>query len=145
MSQLEPSQVLRVDARDLDTDLSGYEYFWQGEPFTGTALELDKAGTGEIISETDYKDGMPDGFYREWYNYPDQLKIEKYYNSNIRDGVLHQWYRNGRLKEETVYEMGRVLRSAEWDENGAQTKNVINEYQETPLSKFSVLRKQSSS
>ena len=118
---------VRVDSDLLDTDLSGYEYFWQGEPFTGTALELDKAGTGEIISETDYKDGIQSGFYREWYSYPDQLKMEKHYFYNTRDGLQREWYPNGQLKEEVKVKLGTTLRCTEWDEDGVQIKNGVNE------------------
>ena len=117
LSQLEPAQVLRVDARDLDTDLSGYEYFWQGEHFTGVAVEFGQGSDG-IISETEYYKGAQHGFYREWYEYPDQLKTEERYRYNTRNGVFRDWHPNGQLKEEAEFQMGTELRRAQWDENG---------------------------
>ena len=117
---------LRVDSRLLDTDLSGYQRFWQGDRFTGTALELDTE-TGEVFSENEYEDSFQHGFYREWYEYPVRLKTEEHYTFCTQDGIFREWYPNGQLKEESIYEKGRILREAEWDENGVQTKNVVNE------------------
>ena len=120
------SKELRVDSRLLDADLSGYEFSWQGELFNGTALELGPQ-SGAILSETEYKDGIQCGFCREWYKYPDQLKTEEHYFYNTRDGMQREWYPNGQLKEEMEIELGTILRHTEWDENGVQIINVINE------------------
>jgi len=86
-----------------------------GEPVTGTVVK--KNGEGDVIEETEYKDGFPHGVHREWYD-NGQMKREmtEFYTGQGRtrsEGTSRNWCENGQLKDESTS-----------DENGVATGKV---------------------
>ena len=86
-----------------------------GELVTGTVVR--KNDKGDVVEETEYKDGFPNGVHREWYD-NGQMKREmtEFYTGQGRartQGTSRNWCENGQLKDETTS-----------DENGVATGKV---------------------
>ncbi len=91
-------------------------YYFQGEPFTGTAFDVYR--DGQVRYEQKYKNGVPDGVYKEWYE-NGQIKIETNYENELQFGSFKKWYENGQLKEQTTLKYSAAIGSIKhWHENG---------------------------
>jgi antitoxin component YwqK of YwqJK toxin-antitoxin module len=99
-----------------DTDISPQqEILYEGEPFTGTAVEYSPDGT--IIAETDYRNGIRDGRDRGYY--PNgQVESEEWYDFGMGHGTARAWYPNGQLKEEEEINKGRLVSKRRWAADG---------------------------
>lgn len=104
---------INIDDTDLDSDMC---YLYQGEPFTGEAVET--VSGGRIIAVTTYQNGREHGPSWEWY--PDgQMKFEGAARDGRAIGVNRGWHRNGQLAEEKIFdERSRLISVRRWDENG---------------------------
>ncbi|HWR49191.1 MAG TPA: hypothetical protein VN327_16520, partial [Pseudonocardiaceae bacterium] len=99
---------------DFDDDL---RYFYQGEPFTGEAVETDPAG--RVIGLITFRNGIAHGPDLEWY--PDGTRR---FEANVVNGnavgISRQWHHNGQLAEETEFdERGEMVRFQHWNEDGS--------------------------
>lgn len=104
---------INIDDTDLDSDM---RYLYQGEPFTGEAVET--VSGGRVIAVTTYRNGREHGPSWEWY--PDgQMKFEGETRDGRAIGVNRRWHRNGQLAEEHIFDtQGRLVSVRRWDDNG---------------------------
>lgn len=104
--------VLRVPDDDLDFGPDQVMHY-QGVPFTGIAFEDDETG----LSELEYRDGVQDGFTRQWWP-SGLLKTEMPYREGFVHGVVRNFDDTGRLVDESLREYGILLRQTTYDEDG---------------------------
>jgi antitoxin component YwqK of YwqJK toxin-antitoxin module len=64
-----------------------------------------KKQSGEIISKTNYLNGLLHGEYRTWYD-NGQLECHCYCFRNKIEGEYISWYDNGKIMEQTLYQNG---------------------------------------
>ena len=57
---------------------------------------------GKIKTETNWKDGKPDGLWKEWHE-NGQLKKEVNYKEGSRHGIYKEWYEGGQIQKEKKY------------------------------------------
>lgn len=88
---------------------------WQGRPFTGVAYESD--GTGRLISEVTYVDGLQNGVGREWYE-SGKLRSESQFMHGSKHGLSKNWYEDGRLASEAEYQYSIKTQERTWDRGG---------------------------
>ena len=99
--------------------------YYEGKLYSGIAYLKGKK-SGNIIVEYSVKDGVLDGYFREWYTRPGQLMEETFFSNGKRNGASKKWYKNGNMKQLMNYKNGLgdgVQR--EWYENG-NMKNELN-------------------
>ena len=82
--------------------------------YTGVAF---KCVDGKVELLYNYKDGMPDGLVREWYE-NGQVSYEINWKEGKEDGLSRGWYENGHLRYELNFKDGEPISKKEWDENG---------------------------
>jgi antitoxin component YwqK of YwqJK toxin-antitoxin module len=88
---------------------------YQGHPFTGVAYDL--FASGDLYHETNYQDGLPHGYWRDWYP-TGQMKFESECQEGVRHGRTTRWYPNGAMQFIAQYEFGIETDYCEWDESG---------------------------
>jgi antitoxin component YwqK of YwqJK toxin-antitoxin module len=107
--------MMRVNVSEIEFN-DDYSYTYQGEPFTGIAFELGPGG--ELTSEMTFVGGVKEGPVREWF--PSGAKLSE---RNLHYGALHgvgmEWFETGKPMKRTVHELGVLLESDEWNEEGA--------------------------
>lgn len=119
----EPSEepvAVRVDEEDLDFeyDMAVYE----GEPFTGEAVEYDR--DGKMVALTTYRNGYEDGPVKQWF--PDgTLRVEGATSYGVGAvGLWKEWGPKGNLISEREFnEKGFVVALREWDDAGNLVKD----------------------
>ena len=109
-----------VEFRFLRHDDDG-RMLYQGNLFTGVAVE--RRPNGQLATQTDYVDGIEDGWVRGWHENGLPRK-ETFYQKGRAVGVRREWYSNGQLKLEAEIEHGYCLWQKEWDEKG----ELVNDY-----------------
>jgi antitoxin component YwqK of YwqJK toxin-antitoxin module len=86
-----------------------------------------KKQSGQIISKSEYKNGLLHGVYQSWY--PNgQLECQCYCVRNRIEGKYESWFDNGILMEESYYKDGLkngVLKR--WDNNAKLIKTQVYE------------------
>lgn len=90
-------------------------YYHQGQPFSGIGYGL--APDGWLLYEIEYREGIQCGTAREWGG-PEQLVAERSYGWAWLHGPTRVWHDNGKLAEESGYEMGFCLVRKKWDDRG---------------------------
>ncbi len=110
----------RVLASELEYPGDGL-YYLDGEPFTGIAFNLAKAGWEK--SQIEYRQGLLWGHTTEWYS-PGLPMVDSNYFRGALHGRAREWHKNGQIAEDGEYEYGIVLWEKEWDEDG----NIIKDY-----------------
>lgn len=107
---------MRVNIDDLDVD-DDLQYLYNGEPFTGEAVET--APTGEVIALTNFRDGIEHGPQWGWYR--DGSKKSEITVVNGRAvGTAREWHPNGQLAEESDFnDRGEKSRMRRWHEDGS--------------------------
>ena len=92
-----------------------------GLPFNGIAIDFYKNGNLSYEREyiNGYREGQQKGFHSDG-------SVETIYTRKWSryHGAKTDWYPNGKIKSETLWELGHKISEKEWDENG----NVISEY-----------------
>ena len=114
--------MARISIKNID--FNDYSYLYHGVAFTGVAYENDSKGV--LISEMSFVDGIQEGVSRSWYS-SGAKKSEENFRYNGLNGLGQEWFENGKLKKRTVHELGILIESHEWDEDG----HVISKYQLT--------------
>jgi hypothetical protein len=93
---------------------------WQGQPFTGVAVEF--FPDGKLCSEVPHVNGLEHGLLRAWHR-SGQLRRE----ANLWYGGLHgyarEWDEQGRLISERLGELGIAIAEKQWDEQGRLTRD----------------------
>ncbi len=105
---------INIDDTEFGSDL---RYLYEGEPFTGEAVET--ISEGQVVALSTYRNGLAHGPMFEWY--PDgQRKFEGEARDGRAVGVSREWHRNGQLAEERIFdEEGDLVSVRRWDEQGA--------------------------
>src|SRR5438874_1327247 len=90
----------RVDIDDIVEVGEGLIAYYQGERFTGEAIE--KSPSGDIIGLITYRDGIEEG--PQWSSHPNgQRSGEGTVHNGKAIGVWKDWYPNGQLKTCTEF------------------------------------------
>lgn len=106
-----------------------------GVPYTGIGEVLDDGGG--LIGEYEYRDGLKWGRSRTWYS-PGVRFQDGLFFMGTGHGQHREWYRDGSLKKELIYELGYVVRRKQWDEDG----DLIEDYEiQESESKYKSLEK----
>ena len=106
----------RVDGDEVDL-ADGHIWVRDGEPFTGTAVDL--FPDGSLLGETEYRNGVPDGLSRTYWRDGGGLRIEEWvvYGVRLRNRT---WYPSGLLESDTVTDArGEVTRHLRYAEDGS--------------------------
>jgi antitoxin component YwqK of YwqJK toxin-antitoxin module len=92
-----------------------------------------KKQSGEIISESNYLNGLLHGKYKSWY-LNGQLECECNCFRNKIEGEYKSWYENGQLMEHSFYVEGlKDGMSKQWDINGKMKHNRVYIKGECPI------------
>jgi antitoxin component YwqK of YwqJK toxin-antitoxin module len=113
----------RIDIEDIDFD--DYIYYYEGKPYTGHAFELDD--DGKLRSELTFFCGLPDGRWCDYYQ-NGNLSGEDYYKLGQSHGQNREWFPDGALKSEKVFEYGICTIEKQWDADG----NLIEDFKIDP-------------
>ncbi|KIH96807.1 hypothetical protein LP52_23055 [Streptomonospora alba] len=115
----------RVEDTELEYD--DYVAFYNGEVYTGEAVELGR--NGEVIALTTYERGFEHGPSLEWYP-GGQLREEGRVDmSRGAVGVWKTWHKDGTLAAERTFDdHGRMVSDREWDADG----NVVKDKEYSP-------------
>jgi antitoxin component YwqK of YwqJK toxin-antitoxin module len=97
---------------------------YQGNPFTGLAVEFDSAN--RRVAEVPYVDGQRSGIANEWSR-TGQLLSERGFLLNSLHGAVHAWFEDGRDKCKATYELGICTAKQEWNALG----ELVADYQLT--------------
>jgi hypothetical protein len=89
-----------IELLEIAVDGSDEETF-EGEAFTGIAIELGPAG--QAIAEVPYRFGKYHGPQREW-DESGRLREEEYFNRGVRHGVARAWDEQGRVTRDEIWE-----------------------------------------
>ncbi|GGZ80762.1 toxin-antitoxin system YwqK family antitoxin [Streptomyces echinoruber] len=111
----------RINVGDPEVDIDyDHRLLYADEPFTGEAEEY---LNGHRVSLAMYKDGYPDGPYREWYE-DGVLRAEGVMRMGLVSGEFKRWHPNGVLAAKQVFaENGMtLLEDRTWDEHGRPTR-----------------------
>jgi antitoxin component YwqK of YwqJK toxin-antitoxin module len=60
-----------------------------------------------LVMEKQYKDGVLDGPYREFYETTGRKKVEKWFKKGKEEGVVAYWFADGTLFQTSFYRGGR--------------------------------------
>ena len=124
----------RVNIIDIEFN-DDYSYRHRGVLFTGVAYECRRDGT--LVSEMTFVDGIKEGESREWYPTGNK-RTETNYKYNTLHGLGMEWFETGGQKRRTIHELGVLIESDEWDEDG----NPVSSYRLTETHpNYEVLRK----
>ena len=113
--------TVNEDDREVWFDDNGAEvYYYNNAPFTGESEEFNKSG--HLISKAQFQEGYITGPVKIWYS-NGQIQCESNYLYSLKHGKRIEWFENGNLKKEEVFEMGALLMEQEFDETGTQIKD----------------------
>jgi antitoxin component YwqK of YwqJK toxin-antitoxin module len=105
----------RIDITDVEFN-DDYSYRHHGVLFTGIAYELSPEGT--LISEITFAHGIMEGPSHQWYP-TGEKHADCNYHHNALHGSGNEWFTSGRQKRHTLHELGILVESDEWDEDGS--------------------------
>ncbi len=96
--------------------------FYQGKPFSGTAITYNEIGT--IVVSTDYLNGKKHGWYKKWFD-DGMLSFEANYRDGKRHGITKSWWKNGNIRSESKFEDGIAEGvQMQWYKSGAKFKRI---------------------
>lgn len=113
---------MTVDYDELEPSEDHLTLTYQGQDFTGTAVEKDMHGNR--IAEVEFRDGKKFGLSREWFPSGKQ-RTEESYAFDALHGEAREWYESGALKSASSYELGICLRKEERAEDGTLTDEML--------------------
>jgi antitoxin component YwqK of YwqJK toxin-antitoxin module len=122
---------------DEDLEGSGDLVYYNGQLFTGTAVDYHENGTP--AAEIDYLNGLTHGHWREWTD-TGRPVIDSECKEGVRHGITKTYFENGDIKSRGEYEFGIETSYTEWDDRG----NVLLSRTlgpETPGANYSLLLK----
>ncbi|MEZ4776018.1 MAG: hypothetical protein R3D00_22765 [Bacteroidia bacterium] len=82
-----------------------------GFSFSGIAYEIRNDG---CLEEVMIVGGMKNGYCRTWYPSKTRKSEEHYFNNSLH-GISWEWYENGQMKKESIYEYSVKVKETEWD------------------------------
>lgn len=95
-------RLRRIDIEQIEDSEDGYgDSFYEGEPFTGIAVEFGPAG--ERVAEVPYRIGKMHGPSRVW-DLDGRLRSEEYRAVGSPHGAFRNWDQHGRLVSEEIWE-----------------------------------------
>lgn len=94
-----------------------------GKPFTGKHVNYWDNGDEQKKEEINYKNGVLDGLFTEWYE-NGQKSLEANFRNGLLDGVETIWYENGQKKYELNWK-------ADYDESLRDRKMARRNLKET--------------
>jgi len=98
---------------------NGWAYY-QGQPFTGIAIEKNEEGV--MTSSNSYNRGRKHGLSQKWFG-SGQLSFEANYFNGRKDGTAKSWWSNGQLRSETKFINGTAHGiQTQWYRSGAKFK-----------------------
>jgi antitoxin component YwqK of YwqJK toxin-antitoxin module len=113
-----------MDQRDKKEFTVGYDdieyhedmYVYHGDKrFTGHVVDKDE--DGHVLTDISYVAGFKDGPELEYY--PNgKLKSERIYQIALVHGRARTWYEDGSLESETIYDEGRPVSKKKWTAEG---------------------------
>lgn len=108
----------RVETGELEY-LDDDRAYIDGMPFTGLVFETNRRGI--VIAETEYRDGLEDGPWTEWFSDGTTKRSTGENRAGRAIGTYRVWHGNGRLAEETTYDDAGTTRTRRtWDDEGNQ-------------------------
>ena len=83
------------------------------------------SATGARIAHIPYDEDRRNGTLAVWYatalpGVEPPRRFESVWRNGARDGTTRSWYRDGRRRSETEYELGRQVASIGWTDAGAK-------------------------
>ena len=99
---------IHISETSLELDNNGFpkneKVFFNGDSFSG--IVFDEITENQVLFEINYKDGLPDGSFKSYYE-DGQLKIMGNYNQGKEDGPFEKYHDNGKLKYKGNYKQGQ--------------------------------------
>ena len=93
---------------------------YENTPFTGQVKDLDS--NSNLISVSNWKDGLRHGKTIEyWEN--SRKKIESYFVEGKKNKYYKEWFNNGQIKHEVIYQKGKWKKSKLWNYDGELISN----------------------
>jgi hypothetical protein len=109
---------MRISFDQLEPSDDHLVLMYQGQPFSGTAIENDGGG----VSETTYKGGQRNGLSKAW-SPSGGLVREETFAFDALHGRSREWYEDGRPRKDGTYELGVCLSEKEWDSEGQMVRD----------------------
>jgi len=129
--------MLEIDYDDLDVD-ENHTYFFEGNPFTGVAIE--RTSEGMTIARTLFVSGFKEGLMSLWYPCG-QLKMTVEYHNNMAHGRFVEYSQDGRVLSEGENEHGVCLWRKLHDPDGMLIEDYTVESNEAALTALRIARK----
>ena len=79
---------------------------------------------GYIMTTTQYEHGKKNGVFKQFFE-NGKIQLLRTYKDDVLDGKSREYYPNGKLKEELVYEQGKVIHLRIYNEQG---KLILSKY-----------------
>ena len=103
-----------LDAPGVDVNI-GQRYTYRGQPFTGELYETD--GSGQWMTLSGVRDGIPDGPHREWF--PDGMpRAEILVVDGRARGTSRNWHDSPAVERE-FDDNGSLMVVRRWAEDGS--------------------------
>jgi len=127
--------MFRVDYEELNPSFDFLLMEYAGKPFSGIAFENNEDGL--LISEDSFIEGQKSGVSRKWSD-SGNLICEEWLALNSLHGPSFEWYENGLIKIDSLYELGVCLVEKKLDQHG----KVVKHYRiDEDGPQFSILKK----
>jgi len=113
-----------VNVKELDAlqdEVGAWYYTLNNIPYTGCAIQY--YPNGIMTAESNFVNGYQEGIQKIWFQ-NGQLKIQFEMMNNINHGIVRSWFENGSLKYEAEYNMGEIIWSKKYNEEG----NIIKTF-----------------
>jgi antitoxin component YwqK of YwqJK toxin-antitoxin module len=112
-------ETIRIPFDKLDITDDHFTLLWKDKPFSGIGYDL--TPDGKLWSEQAYVNGMRDGIERAW-SLSGVLILEDYSSHGNLHRSKYEWFEDGKLKREAVFEFGIRIYGKEWDSDGKLTR-----------------------
>lgn len=117
-----PVQVIQVAESEITLDAASGLRLYQGQPFSGEALEF--YPSGQMAKKESFKQGLRDGLLQQWF-YNGTLAFDSRYLAGQLSGLTQSWWSNGNLRSTTPYVDGKVHGvSLQWYATGELFKKM---------------------
>lgn len=116
--------IKRYNIKELELaqdEVGAWYYTLNNTPYTGCAVQY--YNNGVKAAENYFVDGYQDGVQCVWFQ-NGQLKMSFEMKNNIYHGIVKSWFECGILKYEAEYNMGEVVWSKKYNEQGELIKEL---------------------
>lgn len=115
-------KTLKVAADSVILNQAKGLVFYEGQPFSGTAVSYYANGT--IAESKDYNLGKKDGYFQKYFE-DGKKSFQSYYKLGRLEGKGYSWWKNGNLRSESQYENGQAEGlQVQWYKSGAKFKEL---------------------